>query len=165
MYAEGTGVSVERSKAEIERTIQGYAPGAPVMSVSDPLKGRSGVQFRANGRGVQIGFDHPTGTERFITHTGKNQKRSASQIEERVQAEMRRRWRCVLLAVKTAFEMSETGIASFDEAFLPWLIGPDGRTVAETVIPQVERAIEEGTAIQGLQWGAPQLTAGGPDDG
>lgn len=152
-FAEGTSCSISASKGAIEQVIRKNG-GTSVLAVSDDDAGRSGVQFRAYGRVVQVGFPHPTGDDPDIYRTRGGVRRNAAGVELAIDAEIRRRWRCVLLIVKASFEIVESGIADFDHVFLPYLLGPDGRTVAETVTPQIAAAYESAGVdeLVGLNW-------------
>jgi hypothetical protein len=49
-----------------------------------------------------------------------------------------------MLAIKAKLEVVETGISTFEAEFLPHTVMPDGRTVAEHVMPLVDQAIAAG---------------------
>jgi hypothetical protein len=49
-----------------------------------------------------------------------------------------------LLVIKAKIESIESGVETFDEAFLANIVTPDGRTIAQWAVPQIERAYIEG---------------------
>lgn len=57
----------------------------------------------------------------------------------------RQRWRALALAIKAKLEAVETGIATFEEEFLNYIVLPDGVTVGEFIRPQIETAYATGT--------------------
>src|SRR5262245_44396717 len=56
----------------------------------------------------------------------------------------RQRWRALALAIKAKLEAVESGIATFEEEFLAYVVMPDGQTVGQHVLPNVERAYSTG---------------------
>lgn len=58
--------------------------------------------------------------------------------------EKRRKWRALSLAIKAKLESVRSGIATFEEEFLPHIVMPDGRRVIEWVAPQIEAAYQTG---------------------
>ena len=54
------------------------------------------------------------------------------------------RWRALLLVVKAKLEAVEAEIATFEEEFLPHIVLPNGRTVGEMALPEIERAYQGG---------------------
>jgi len=56
----------------------------------------------------------------------------------------RQRWRALLLALKAKLECVESGIETFDEAFLAHVVcGDGGKTVGDHLLPQLTRLSEE----------------------
>lgn len=68
-------------------------------------------------------------------------KRSGKVIEEKLERlKDQRGWRehrVLHIFLKGAFEAIDNGIISADKLFLPWLVGRDGRTVAEVIGPKL----------------------------
>lgn len=137
-YAQGTKVAVERSRAEIERLITKY--GATEFS-SGWMNEQAAIQFRANGRQVRFVLDLPNREWAKDLLMGKKRGRYFSReyipttaLVPLVDAEHRRRWRCLLLAIKAKLEVVHSGIASFDEEFLAHVVMDDGKTIYEHVV-------------------------------
>lgn len=118
-YAERTKTSVPQSKVEIERTLKRYGADGLLCGEAD---GKVLLMFRAEGRHVKFIIDIPTDDER----------------------EIRRLWRCLLLVVKSKLESVATDIVTFDEAFMPHIVLPDGKTIAQHMLPQITAAYETG---------------------
>lgn len=136
-YAEGTTVSVETSRAEIEKTLRKY--GAESF-VSGYDTGSAFVLFRADSRMVR--FVIPAVDAASFSRTGTGRTRDVDATAKAVEAEERRRWRALLLAIKAKLEVVETGISTFEEEFLAHVVLPDGQTVADWMEPQIAHAYE-----------------------
>ena len=52
----------------------------------------------------------------------------------------RQTWRALALVVKAKLEAVDAGITVFEEEFLAHIVLPDGRTVGQFTLPQVESA-------------------------
>lgn len=140
-YAEGTQVSIERSKTELKKTIYKYGgSGYEYIERED----KAGVQFRIANRVIRfvVKFPPPDAKQFHKTPTGRSRKVAAAWSE--YEAEQRRRWRALILSIKAKFEAVESGIASAEDEFLPYTVLPDGSTVAENVAPMVQQAYDTG---------------------
>lgn len=149
-YADGTSVTPEKSRAEIERTLQRFGADEFAYATS---RDRAVVGFSAHGRQIRIELTLPDpGERRFhVTPTGRQRTKSAAQGE--YDAEVRRMWRALALVVKAKLEAVESHIATFEQEFLPYTVLPNGRTVGQEVLPLVEQAYEVGTVEPLLQIG------------
>lgn len=136
-YAEGTEVPVERSRAEIERIITRFKADA-FQFTSDRSKGYSAILFRSHNRHVKFVVALPTDKDL------PPRRRSQNELQNALDAEERRRWRCLVLVLKAKLEAVKTGIATFEGEFLAHVLLPDGRTMAEWAAPQLETAYETG---------------------
>lgn len=135
-YASDTSVSVERSKAEIESTISRYGATRFFSAWDDSA---AMVGFQMEGRTVQFRLPIPPREEFDTTRTGRRRKDNAArQAWEQAQ---RARWRALLLCIKAKLESVESGIESFEEAFLAHILVIDDKgvqtTVGERMIPQI----------------------------
>ncbi len=130
-YAEGTTVTTDRSRGEIEQTLRRY--GADQF-VSGWDASRAMLGFRVNGRHVRFELPMPdrSADEFRMTPSGRYE-RGAKQQDEVFEAEVRRRWRALNLAIKAKLEAIDTGIASFDDEFLAYLVLPGGVTVGQVL--------------------------------
>lgn len=76
-----------------------------------------------------------------------------AQVREH-QAKLERQiWRLVYWWLKAQFEAADAGLVSLEEAFLPWMELPDGRTTYEAMV-------ETGGLAKIATGSVPQLTAG-----
>lgn len=141
-YAQGTEVDSGRSRAEIERTVTRYgATGFAYGWQQD----RAIIEFAMEGRRVRFVVPLPAkdDDEFRLTPSGKWERSQAEQLRAWEQA-CRQRWRALNLVVKAKLEAVESGITSFEEEFLAHTVLPDGGTVGEWAVPQVERAYQLG---------------------
>ena len=144
-YAAKTSVSVEKSKAEIERTLGRY--GAEAFSYGWD-QGRAIVGFRLNGKYVRFNLVLPQRTERQFTHTEATDKeRAPVQAEKAWEQACRSSWRALNLVIKAKLEAVETGITTFSEEFLAHLVLPNGETVGQNLIPQIEIGYADGKSM------------------
>lgn len=59
---------------------------------------------------------------------------------------------------KAKFEAIETGISTIEREFLADLLLPDGRSIEQFIIPQLQRAYERGGMPRLLLWVEEYLT-------
>lgn len=140
-YAEGTEVSPERSQQEISGLLRKYGAQGFAYAWEE---GQAVVAFRAHDR--QVRFILPTPTDRnAFTLTPAKRVRTDVQINAAMEAETRRRWRALALAIKAKLEVVETGISTFEEEFLAHIVLPNGQTVGDMTQTEIARAYERMT--------------------
>ncbi len=151
-YAAKTDVAPDRSRAEIERTLERY--GADGF-----MYGRDGaralIMFRANGRMIRFVLQLPDKNDPVFHKKAANQYGRVTPDEQWEKA-CRQKWRALALVIKAKLEAVESGIVTFEEEFLAHTVLPDNQTVAQWMIPQVEQAYLTGQMPALL----PMLTAG-----
>ena len=143
-YAAETTVPPERSRAEIETIVSRYGADQFMSGWED---NRALVGFRANGRFVRFVLTLPDRTSREFTHVktrGTTKPRSAELAMKAWEQAVRQRWRALLLCIKAKLEAVSARIETFDEAFMPHIVLPGGRTMAETILPQLEDVYRTG---------------------
>ncbi len=137
-YAEGTEVPVERSRAEVERILSRY--GADQFFYGCDPRGAM-VAFRAKGRSIRFLVPFPP-IEQFRKSEHRFPRtRTPQQAEAAREVEIRRRWRALSLAIKAKLEAVSSGIATFETEFMPYTMLTNGKTVAEALLPEVNRAL------------------------
>lgn len=150
-YAANTDVPVDRSRAELERTLDRYG-------ATEFLYGRNGsavmVVFGMRGRRVRFVIPMPDRhDEAFTTYEARGQsaKRTEGEAEKRWEQACRQRWRALNLVVKAKLEAVEAGIGTFDEEFLAYLLvpGAEHTTVGQVAIPQLD-AVGDGRPFSPL---------------
>lgn len=138
-YASNTNVPIDRSKAEIERVLQRY--GASTFGYG--WQGNKAViMFTAKGRAIRMELALPTEEESAVTSKGRRRRGGAATVAR--EQEIRRRWRALSLVVKAKLEAVASGIATFENEFLPYTILPSGETFAQWAKPQLDSIAESG---------------------
>jgi hypothetical protein len=141
-YAEGTTVSPERSQAEIGETLRKYGAQGFAYGWEDQ---RAMIAFRAHDRQVRFLLDLPHIDDDAFRWTPTKQRRKADAQRAAFEAETRRRWRALALAIKAKLEAVDTGITTFEDEFLAHIVLPDGSVVSDHVHAEIERAWATGT--------------------
>lgn len=140
-YASKTSVAVERSRAEIEKTLVRYGATAFVVGWEGD---RCAIQFEASDRRVRMTVTLPDRNDPAIQKTPTGQTRSASSQQKEWEQACRQKWRAMALIVKAKLEAIECGISSFDDEFMAHIMLPDGSTVAENVQASIDHAYDTG---------------------
>lgn len=138
-FAEGTEVSAEKSRAEIETLLRRY--GADQF-VSGWDAGKAQIGFRVKERFVKFVLPLPDPSDKAFTHQSHHswKVRSAESATKAYEQAIRQRWRALALVVKAKLEAVETGITTFEEEFMAHIVMPDGKTVGEHARPWIEDA-------------------------
>jgi hypothetical protein len=140
-YAEKTSVGVDKSKAEIERTLDRY--GATAF-----MYGRDGARvtigFRVEGRMVRMELPMPDSEDRAFHVTDKGRKRTREAAHKEWEQACRQRWRALALVIKAKLEAVESGISTIEREFLADIMLPDGTTVGRWSERQIASAYETG---------------------
>lgn len=142
-YAQGTEVTVEKSRAEIERTLTRY--GATEFAYGW-RPGMAMVQFHMEQRAIRFLLPMPDPAEaRFTSYkrgyaTYERSKDAARSLWEQA---CRQRWRALALVVKAKLEAVESGISTFEAEFMANILLPDGSTFGEWAVPQIRRVYEQ----------------------
>jgi hypothetical protein len=110
-FAARTKVSVEATRAEIERVLRRYGADAFGYSMDGS---RAMIAFRIGVRHVRFLLDLPDADQ-----------------------PRRQRWRALLLVMKAKLEAVSAGITTIEDEFLAHTLLSDGRTVGEAIGPQI----------------------------
>lgn len=130
-YASGTTVSVERSIGELRTIMTRY--GVKEIGILTTATAVD-VLFTLKGRNIKISIALPRREETQRDAAGRPMRFS----KERYEKAVRQRWRALLLLVKARLEAIELGIETVEQAFMPYLLLPDGKTtVGDAVIGQI----------------------------
>ncbi len=113
-YAEGTTVPIRRTRDEIEDLVTRHGAVNFASGWMDGNK-RHAVSFVLQGRLVRFVIGLPTGTD------------------AKAEAEARRLWRCLLLAIKAKLEVVRSGIHTFEQEFLANIVTTENVTVYEAI--------------------------------
>lgn len=149
-YAAGTDVSVERSRAELERTLDRYGADQFVYGRE---AGRVMIQFTMAARTVRFLVPMPDRAAKAFTVTQTGKARSPKAAGDAWEQACRQRWRALNLVIKAKLEAVDAGIGTFESEFLANVLLPNGTTVGEFMAPQVEAAYLDGTPPSPLALG------------
>lgn len=149
-YAEGTEVSVERTKAEIEKVLTKYGADQ-YLSGWDTGDSAAFVAFRAHGKHIKFRLELPHKDDKAFKFTPHRRyiRRPDEAIKAWEQA-CRARWRSLLIVIKAKLEAVNAGITVFEDEFLAQIVLPDGQTAGEWLRPQIKMAYENGQMPRAL---------------
>ena len=138
-YAKGTTVSVARSKEEIERVLARY--GADSFGYATEGN-RALITFSMESRRIRMflvlfEFEDFELTPTRLKRTAQAQRRAYEQG-------CCERWRSLSLIVKAKLEAVAAGITTLVTEFLAHIVLPDGSTVGQVMLPQVDQAYRSG---------------------
>lgn len=120
-YAVDTKVPAMQTRNEIEQLLKRYGADSFLYGQDS---GKVMIGFRAHGRMLRFTLEMPD--------------------EKKFARQHRALWRSLLLSIKGKLESVAAGIEHFDEAFLSHIMTPDGRTLAQVLVPQVESMYKTG---------------------
>jgi hypothetical protein len=132
-YAKDTDVPFERSIAEIVGLVR--RAGADQIGQMEE-RDRFTLQFHLSDRAVRFRVTFPTRDE-------VEQMKGPRQDAQRVEAQWRRqRGRALLLVIKAKLESVESGVETFEEAFLANVVMADGATVYDRIAAPIAAEYE-----------------------
>lgn len=143
LYMETTEISPEKTIMEIEELLMRYKASSIMKEFQDGKV--SSLCFRIEKDGLSIPFRLPCRWEKILTMLcAKNKqfkrawrKEEMNAIKQKFEAQARRvAWRQILRWIQAQFALIDTGMAKTEEAFMPYMQMPDGRTVFELVEEQ-----------------------------
>lgn len=133
-FAENTSVPATRSQEEIRRVLCKY--------------GATGFLFGESNNQALCGFEMKNRRIKFVidlpiyekTKTKKGYIMSRENCEQKVRSS----WRCLLLAIKAKLECAESGISTFEQEFMAHIVMPNGNTLGQEILPQIDQAYRNG---------------------
>lgn len=141
-YAEKTEVSSDRSRAEIERTLQRYGAQGFLYGWD---RNQAVIGFKIRGRQYRVLVPLPDRNDPQFTHTpARGRARSQSALEAAWEQAVRQRWRAMARWIKATLEAAESGIVALETALQPYTVLPSGQTAGDWLAPQIEAAYQTG---------------------
>lgn len=135
-------MSSDRSRAEIERTLQRYGATSFLYGWDAD---NAIIGFIANGRQVKFRLPMPDRNDPEFWRTPQRlTRRTPAKAAEAYEQAVRQRWRALALVIKAKLEAVEAGIAEFEAEFLAYISLPNGQTVGEWVGPQLDYVYTSG---------------------
>jgi hypothetical protein len=136
-YADGTQVSSDRSKAEIERTLRRF--GADQFVYGWEYE-QAIIGFRMSGRVIRLGLPLPDASNPMIRLTPTGRERTDLAVAEEYEKEVRRRWRSLAAVLKAKLVAVQDGISTIEREFLADVVLSNGHTLGEWALPQLDAA-------------------------
>lgn len=130
-YAVDTRVPVERSQGEIRKILERY--GASGFAFAETLNCAI-VMFEMAGRRIKFMIPMPLRPDLKVSQAERG----------RYDQRCRSKWRCLVLAIKAKLECVESGITTLEQEFMAHIVLPNGSTVGDMVIPQIDQSYREG---------------------
>jgi len=128
-YAENTKVTVERSKAAIEKLLFKYGATNYLYGMES---GKALIMFIMDGRHIKMVLDLPVREDDNVSGV-----KAYNQMHKQ-------KWRALYIVLKAKLIAIEEKIATLEDEFLPYTVLPDGRTVSEFINPQIDQAYLDG---------------------
>lgn len=138
-YAAGTTVTVERSQQEIAATLTRYDVDTYTFGARP---GRAVVEFVLADMPIRLAIPLPA---KPAQQKGRNPATGRTvDLHKAWEQEVREAWRALLLFLKANLEAVERGVITAEQAFMAFLLTPDGRTVGDAVLPAYRQALTSG---------------------
>lgn len=132
-FASGTTVASEKSRMEIEIALK--RAGADQFGYMADSSAAF-LAFRIRNRAVRMTLPLPRNEE--LRLDGRKHVRSPRELQAAIEAETRRRWRCLGLVIKAKLTAVADGISTVEREFFPDVVLADGRTIGEAMRPAIE---------------------------
>jgi hypothetical protein len=139
-FANGTSVSADKSRQEVETLLTKFGASEHGFITSHERR-LVLIGFKYKGIQIRMEIPLPDRNEKAIQRDGRGYTRSPEKIEEAFQGEIRRRWRCLALAIKAKMVSVEDRVTTFEREFLPYMVTDSGRTVAEEMETSIRAAM------------------------
>ncbi len=145
LFAEDTTVSVGRSRGEIDDLLRGWGCGA-IQWFDDFENGRIELTFRWKREDLvylaRFAVALPSDDQlKKKALDGRSGRFSPIKLDKMRAARGRWEHRVLLLWLKASLNAVEAGIIDPAALFLPFLVGKNGQTVAETALPRLKELL------------------------
>lgn len=132
-----TSVSVAKSQDAIRAMIYKHK-GTGVMFISQRPKEGFEAMMDIGGKPYHI---RVLAECKDMTRDGRGHKRPNGALASAIEQEERRVWRVLYHHMKAQFEAADSGVVSLERLVMPYVVTRDGRTLAEHIMPQIDRLI------------------------
>lgn len=121
MAYEDTSVEVARSQECIRKLVNGHEGTGIIFMSRPPREGFEAlVTLQKQAYHIRV----------MATCKSKHSQREKEQEERRV-------WRVLYWHLKAMFEAADSGVIAVEDIIMPYIVTPDGRTIAEHVAPKL----------------------------
>lgn len=141
-YARNTTVSENQSINDIEDVLDKYGAENVAYGMT---KLKAKIAFSLQDRHIlfELPFPNPD-DERFTRTPNAKKRRTDAEAMKHYKQERRSLLRALLLCIKAKLESIEAGIENIEQAFLAQLVMPDGNTIGNWAVPQLEKMYNDG---------------------
>lgn len=139
-FARDTSVSVDRTRAEIERLVSAHGATQFASGWDGP---RAMIGFVLRCRTIRFVLVLPEKKAFAKTDSGKWMRTAEGQHKAWEQA-CRASWRALLLVIRAKLEAVAIGISTIEDEFMAWTVMPSGATVAEEMREQITDRLKTG---------------------
>lgn len=138
MAYEKTSVPVLRSQEGIRKLIIKNGGSAVAFISQPPMEGfEAQVGIEGKTYHIRIKAEAKVGAPK-----NKRRRRSSSPAKEPTEESAKRVWRVMFFHMKSVFEAANSGVMEFRELMLPYIVTSDNRTIADHIIPKLEKAVQ-----------------------
>lgn len=142
-FAQSTKVGEAKTRQEIEALL--VRVGAQQFGTVTDFEARQAIiGFKYKNLSVKMSIPLPDPNDKQFRYDGRGYVRPDAKRVELAQAEIRRRWRCLLLALKAKMVATQDGISTFEQEFMPYFVTATGETIYEVAKPAIEEAKKSG---------------------
>lgn len=138
MAYENTEVSISKSQEGIRQIIYRHKGTGVIFSSQRPKEGFEAlVRLRDRDYHIRVSAlcKEPSRYSRGY------RSRTDNQISEAWDKEERRVWRVLFHHLKAIFEAADADVLSIEEIIMPYVVTPDGKTLAEHILPRLDEII------------------------
>jgi hypothetical protein len=147
-YAKGTEVTVQRSQQEIATTLTRYGVETYTFGAAP---GIAQVSFVIGGYPVRLTIPLPP---KPAKEKGTNPATGrVVNLWTKWEQEVKEAWRSLLLLIKANCEAVERGIVTPAQAFMAFLVAPNGDTIGEVILPQYQESLSSGRTLLAIEAG------------
>ncbi len=147
-FASDTGVSVEKTKLELEKLLVRYGATEFATGWSGNLAHVGFVIGKPQERRIRFTLPLPDKSDKQFMRTPKGMwMRTPEGRAKAWEQACRTRWRALLLVIKAKLEAAQVGISTIEDEFMAWTVLGDGRTVGDAVRPYLQAAMTPGRSL------------------
>lgn len=144
-YAKDTTVPVDGTLQEIRKSLKRYNAGNFTMQEADT---HIIIAFEMCNRRVRFVLPLPQpDNEEYIEQHGNRYYQKGAFLQTKFDQDIKQKWRALSLCIKAKLESVDSGIETFEEAFLAQLVLQSGQTMGEWTKPQIERMFGNGAKM------------------
>jgi hypothetical protein len=150
-YAKDTNVPIDRSREEIESTLKRFGANEFLYGWND---GMVLLGFSVEGRKYKFSLPMPDKNDPKYSRTPSGRaRRSQVARDDEYELDTRQRWRALCLMVKANLAAVEAGIMSIEQVMVAATVMPNGKTVGDWLIPQINDMYRDRRMPSLLPWG------------